>query len=110
MQLRESNLLRIVAMYSPTASRGLGFGSKALRKELAPLKELDKAYEANPTEGEHEPTACADSRPLPARQGQNVHPECGKGDKNRSLDRAGYIRKNIVSVRTDYPNRTDNDY
>lgn len=26
----------------------------ALLKELATLKELDKAYEANPTEGEHE--------------------------------------------------------
>ncbi len=26
----------------------------ALLKELAMLKELDKAYEANPTEGEHE--------------------------------------------------------
>jgi hypothetical protein len=26
----------------------------ALLKELATLKELDKAYEANPTEGEHQ--------------------------------------------------------
>ena len=40
---------RRISMSSETSEQVM-----ALLKELAMLKELDKAYEANPTEGEHE--------------------------------------------------------